>query len=342
MPNPIWVLRILTVAALAATAAGGCGPTTGEQEANRADAAEGSPGASAAEAEGGAPEWQVPGARSGFVDTRDGERIHYLELGPVTALVAGGEGAPVERPALLFVTGWMLPAQIWEPQLVHFGRTHRTVAVDPRAQGISSRAREGLYAAARARDLREVVEALELEPVVLIGWSMGVTEVVAYVDQYGTEDVAGLVLVDGLAGFDLEPELARQFLDWGAAYVHERLATTEAFVRSMFRTPRSDEYLARLAREALRTPTDAAVALAVGQARSDHRATLSRIDRPTLVAIAPGGMWDRQYEAMRDSIPGATLERFEGAGHALFVDQAEEFNRALEAFLAKLEPEGER
>lgn len=333
MPKPRWTLALLVASAVAVAAAIGCEPNPGQGDASPDDRPEAAAG-DAVEAPDATLAWEVPGARSGFVDTSDGERIHYVELRPSED---EGEAGGAGEASLLFVTGWMLPAQIWEPQLTHFGRAHRVVAVDPRAQGRSSKAREGLYAAARARDLREVVETLALEPVVLIGWSMGVTEVVAYVEQYGTDGVAGLVLVDGLAGFDLQAELARQFLDWGAAYVHERRATTEAFVRSMFRSPRTDEYLARLEEEALRTPTDAAVALAVGQARSDHRAALSRIDRPTLIAIAPGGMWTEQYEAMRDSIPGARLERFEGAGHALFVDQAERFNRALEEFLAGLE-----
>lgn len=322
-------LALLGLALLAAACDGGDGarsdaPPDGTRSADSAPSAEHPTRADALE---------VAGARSGYVDTPDGERIHYLEVGP-----AAGEAETDarERPSLLFIPGWMLPAEIWAPQLERFGATRRTVAMDPRAQGRSSKAREGLYAAARARDIRAVVEALELRPVVLVGWSMGVTEVAAYVEQFGTDGLAGIVLVDGLAGLDFEPELARQFLDWGAAYVHEREATTRAFVRSMFRTERSEDYLDALTERALMTPTDAAVALAVSQARSDHRAALRRIDRPTLIAIAPGGPWTPLYEAIADSIPGSRLERFEGAGHALFVDRAEEFNTRLEAFLADL------
>lgn len=312
-----------------------CAPTDAPATEDRdpaapADAAPTDHDAAAANQDAAPEGLRVAGARSGFVDTPDGERIHYLEVGPERRPDA------TARPALLFVPGWMLPAEIWAPQLERFGATGRTVAMDPRAQGRSSKARDGLYAAARARDIRAVVEALELRPVVLVGWSMGVTEVVAYVEQFGTDGVAGLVLVDGLAGLDFEPQVAQQFLDWGAAYVHEREATTRAFVRSMFRTERSEDYLEALTERALMTPTDAAVALAVSQARSDHRAALRRIDRPTLIAIAPGGPFTALYEAMADSIPGSRLERFEGAGHALFVDRAEDFNARLEAFLAEL------
>lgn len=274
---------------------------------------------------------EVADARSGYVDTPDGEQIHYLEVGPA-AEMAGEETGPT----LLLIPGWTLSAQIWEPQLEHFAPTRRVVAMDPRAQGRSSRARDGLYAAARATDIRAVVEELDLEPVVMVGWSMGVTEVVAYVDQFGTDGIAALVLVDGLAGFDLDDSLAPPFLDWVASFVHDRQTATEAFIRGMYRTPRSEEYLAAMTEHSLRTPTDAAVALVVGQARSDYRPALARIDRPTLIAIAPGGPWPALYEAMGEAIPGARLERFEGAGHALFVDQPERFNAAVEELLREV------
>jgi predicted alpha/beta hydrolase family esterase len=45
-----------------------------------------------------------------------------------------------------------------------------------------------------------VVDQLHLSPVVLVGWSMAVTGIASYVDQFGTSNVAGFVLVDGLAG----------------------------------------------------------------------------------------------------------------------------------------------
>ena len=65
------------------------------------------------------------------------------------------------------------------------------MAIDPRSQGESSQTGEGLYPAARARDIKAVVDQLKLAPVVLVGWSMGAAEVAAYVDQFGTDTLAG-------------------------------------------------------------------------------------------------------------------------------------------------------
>lgn len=270
----------------------------------------------------------VPEPPGDFVPTVDGERIHVVQL---------GERASPEQPSLLFVPGWTLAAEIWEPQLERFSATHLVAAMDPRSQGHSSKARDGHFAAARARDIRAVVEALALEPVVLVGWSMAVAEVVGYVDEFGTDGVAGLVLVDGVAGQDWTPEMALGFLQWTAGFVHDRESATDAFVRSMYMRPHPEEYLSSVVRQALRTPTDAAAALIAGAGRNDFRHTLPSIDRPVLVTVAPGGPWDSAYEEMAAQIPDARLEWFDGAGHALFVDDADRFNALLEDFLARVE-----
>jgi microsomal epoxide hydrolase len=67
----------------------------------------------------------------------------------------------------------------------------------------------------------------------------------------------------------------------------------------------------------------------------DHRAALDGLDRPSLLAVAPGGPFDAAYEEMARRIPGVQVVRFDGAGHALFVDQADRFNEVLETFLAR-------
>src|SRR5262245_44249358 len=122
-------------------------------------------------------------ARTVFVTTADGTRIHCLDAGRGPA------------PTVLFVPGWTMPAEIWERQIADLQRMYRVVAMDPRAQGQSSPATDGLYPSARARDIKAVVDELGLAPLVLVGWSMAVNEAVSYVDQFGTETLAGIVLV---------------------------------------------------------------------------------------------------------------------------------------------------
>src|SRR5574341_603719 len=79
--------------------------------------------------------------RSGFVTTGDGVRLHYRESG--------------SGPAILFVPGWTMPAEIWEPQIEHFSKRWRVVAMDPRSQGESSQTTEGHYPERRAQDIKD-------------------------------------------------------------------------------------------------------------------------------------------------------------------------------------------
>ena len=138
---------------------------------------------------------QLPrNTKSGFVTTSDNARIHYLEAKP----------KHLDRgPAILFVPGLMTPGWIWEYQLAHFGKQYRTIAIDPRSQGFSSKPVEGHYPAARARDIKSVLDQLRVESVVIVAATSAVAEVISYVDQFGTQRLAGLVLVNGIAGFSL-------------------------------------------------------------------------------------------------------------------------------------------
>ncbi len=64
-------------------------------------------------------------AKSGYFTTSDGVRLHYVEAG--------------SGPAIVFVPGWTNSAWIWEPQIQHFSKKYRVVALDPRFQNLLRR-----------------------------------------------------------------------------------------------------------------------------------------------------------------------------------------------------------
>jgi microsomal epoxide hydrolase len=281
---------------------------------------------------GAASAWEP---RSAYVNMPDGAKLHYLESGPEDAKA-------VQGPTILFVPGWTMPGDIWEPQLRQFSKTYRVVALDPRSQGLSSKTGDGSYPTARAHDLASVIDGLKLSPAVLVCWSMGVTECLSYVGQSGTNAVAGLVLVDGLPGFaGSPPDRVAGMVKFASGFQRDRRKATEDFVRSMYRTPQTEEYIQKVTEASLRTPTDTALALFLGTLNEDSSAAIAKVDRPTLV-IGTQSPFVKSYEELQKKIPGARLEIFEGAGHALFVDQADKFNQKLEEFLKALPGQGAR
>jgi microsomal epoxide hydrolase len=257
--------------------------------------------------------------KDSFVTLADGVKIHTLDAG--------------QGPALLFIPGWTIPAEIWDAQLNHFSKNHRAVAIDPRSQGQSTKTPEGSYPAARARDLKAVVDQLGLAPVTLVCWSAAVQECLSYVNQFGTATVTALVLVDGISGGAFPPERMQGFIHWLNGFQTDRRANADGFIRSMFRKPPPEATLQKLLEGSLQTPTDTAVALVVGAMADDETATLAKIDKPTLLAVSENP-WLPMYKKMAASIRGARLEVFSEAGHALFVDEPERFNGLVEELIS--------
>jgi non-heme chloroperoxidase len=285
--------------------------------------------------------------KSGFISTPDGVKIHYLESGhtkvgmrgavanpaPGDATLTKGDASlePSRRfPSILFVPGWTMPGWIWEKQIDYFSDDWRVVAMDPRSQGDSSKNVSDFSPAARARDIKAVIDRLKLAPVVIVGWSMAVSDIASYVNQFGTRSLAGIVFVDGIAGIDGGiPKGIQEFAD---SLKTDRQKQATDFVRSMFRKPQSDDYIAKLTKASLQMPTNAAIETFTGVWASDNRSALPRIDRPTLIVASRNSMLAR-YQEMQKTIPHARLEIFEGVGHALFVDDPDRFNGLLEDFI---------
>lgn len=255
---------------------------------------------------------------SGFFTTSDGVRLHYL---------AEGQG-----PTLIFVPGWTMPAEIWAPQIEHFAGRYRVVAFDPRSQGLSEIASSGHDLARRARDIHELLDAVQAKTAVLIGWSLGVLEALAYIDEFGSERLQALVLVDNSIGEDPPPASDPTFL---TRLRKDRRATVERFVRNMYKTPQDEAYYQRITAAALKTPLEASVALlSHRQPREFWRQAVYRTPTPILYAVTP--RFKEQARNLKKRKPDVWIEVFEHAGHALFVDDAARFNRLLEDFLTRV------
>jgi microsomal epoxide hydrolase len=295
-----------------------------------------------------------PHPKSGFVTSWDGAKIHYIEAGrsktpvgnaevgnplPPSVTITKGNisvTGPHQFPSILFIPGWTMPAWIWENQISHFSADYRVVAMDPRSQGDSSQTHEGLYPASRARDIKAVVDKLHLAPVVLVGWSMGVTEIAAYLDQFSSDGVAAIVLVDGYAG-GTDPADAVPTLGVLKSTLEDRKKFMDSFMQKvMFKKPQAEEYIRRLTAASNITPTDAAVALLVGMHGTDYKPALLKNTKPTLLCVADSSIFARQLEDLHKQMPGARYEVFPGAGHTIFVDEPDKFNILLEEFITTL------
>ena len=253
-------------------------------------------------------------AASGFFTTSDNVRLHYIVEG--------------KGPTIVFVPGWIMPADIWAAQLQYFSKHFQVVALDPRSQGESQIASSGHDPKRRARDISELINALDLHDVVLVGWSLGVLETLAYINFFGDERLAALVWVDNSIGEDPPPQPTNFLQEYRA----HRDEAVERFVRGMFRQPRPESYYRQLTQMALRTPSEAAIALLTNlYAREFWREAAYKTEKPVLYAVTP--RFEEQARNFKHNRPQAWTETFRDAGHALFVDDADRFNALLKKFL---------
>ncbi len=257
----------------------------------------------------------APRTESRFLTTSDGVRLHYLDAG--------------RGRAVLFVPGWSMPAFIWQPQIAALSPRWRTVAMDPRSQGRSQVARSGHEPTRRGRDIGEMIERLGAERVVLVGWSLGVLDSLAYLQSQGDRRIAGLVLVDNSIGEGTPPPPRPS--TFFASLRRNREAHLRAFVSGMYATPQQPAYLDSVTRATLHTPLEAQIQLlSYPRPREYWRDAVYSTRRPVLYAVRP--RFAEQASALQRSHADATIAIFEDAGHALFVDRAERFNALLEDF----------
>jgi len=118
------------------------------------------------------------------------ERVPTSRLTVAVLSVAGRSG-----PAVLFVHGNVSSSLCWQPTMLALPGTYRPLAVDLRGFGDTDPEPVDATRGLRdyADDLGAAIDALGLEPVHLIGWSMGGGVVLQYLaDRPGTHRVASL------------------------------------------------------------------------------------------------------------------------------------------------------
>ena len=123
----------------------------------------------------------------------------------------------------------------------------------------------------------------------LVGWSLGVLDTLAYLHSHGDAQVAGLVLIDNSVGEDpppspLPPPAARR-----RGPPLSRAANMRAFVRRHVpHPPRRPAYLDKLTQTALRTPPEAArELLSYPVPRSYWKEAVYATDKPVLYIVRP-------------------------------------------------------
>ncbi len=216
----------------------------------------------------------------------------------------------------------------WQGQLEALAAGgYRAMAIDLPGHGGSGG--EGLRRIDGYRDVvLDFVDELRLDPLVLVGHSMGGAIAQAFALAY-PDRLVGLALVGTGAKLRVHPDILT---------AHARGEVSPDFVAAGFRAHPEPELIRREAEVLRRTPADVRYGDFLACDAFNAVELVGEIRVPTLVLV---GREDRMTpvkysQFLAERIADSRLVIVEGAGHYVMLEQPAEVNRALLDFLADL------
>lgn len=266
------------------------------------------------------------------ITASDGTRLNYTS-----------SGDPAGRPVVL-IAGFKAAASSWRYQVKPLERAGlRVVTFDRRGHGGSEVAAAEHTMDRHGADIHDLLEALDLRDVTLVGQSMGGNAVWALVDRFGTDRVRDIVIVDQTPRMLNGDDWEFGFYDYDASNADTAFATG---IPDPGRHPAKTKGLVRIAR-VLRTMelpkggaptfTEAELVLLNDHAKRDWRRVVARAEVPVLfVAGAESEFWPSGHAAAAAALnPLADSVVIERDGHAANIEQPAAFNRILLDWLAR-------
>jgi non-heme chloroperoxidase len=272
------------------------------------------------------------------VGTENGSaiEIHYADH---------GSGRPV-----VLIHGYPLNGNSWERQereLLAAG--YRAISYDRRGFGRSSQPTVGYDYDTFAADLNALLEHLDLQDVILVGFSMGTGEVTRYLGHYGSARIRKAALLGAIPPFLLKRDDNPEGVDGQvfegikAAIVKDRYAYFKDFLDNFYNVDalapdRISEQAWQASFQVAAGASPHATYACVDTWLTDFRDDLPKIDVPTLVVH---GTEDRilpiaaTADRLPDLIADARLVRVDGGPHNIGWTHPELVNRALLEFLAE-------
>jgi len=268
------------------------------------------------------------------ITTKDGTKIYFKDW---------GTGKPV-----VFSHGWPLSADAWDAQMLFLGQHgYRVIAHDRRGHGRSGQSWGGNDLNTYADDLAELIEALDLKEVTLVGHSTGGGEVTRYIGRHGDKRLSRLVLMGAIPPVMLKSEKnpgglpISVFDELRAGVVADRSQFMKDLSIPFYGYNKPDAKISQGVRDSFWL--QAMQASVVGTydcikafSETDLTEDLKKIEVPTLILHGD----QDQIVPIADSallsskiIKKVTLKIYPGAPHGMSVTRADEVNADLLAFL---------
>src|SRR3954452_8340646 len=235
----------------------------------------------------------------------------------------GSGGLPV-----LFIHGNGADSSQWETQLAHLRTASRAAAIDLPGMGRSAPAANGDYSLkTNTAAVDAAVSSIGLKRFVLVGHSYGGAVAATYAAAH-PEKVAAVIYADSAATVPAMSPPMQKFVD---ALRADRMKVTRMWFAPMLK-PSSQAVQDRVYATVEKSKVDAFAGALEKLAGYDAKVVVNAYPGPKFVIYAA----DIESPAsFRPQFPDLPAIKLAGTGHWLMLDKPEEFNAALDKFLAQ-------
>ena len=261
-----------------------------------------------------------------FGCAKEAENIVTSSDGVKISFDVVGEG----KPALVLIHGWSNNRSIWDVQVSHFSEKYKVVNIDLPGFGESGNNRQNWTMEAFGEDVVAVIQKLELDQVVLVGFSMGGPVVVETANRV-PDLTAGIVLVDVMQ--DPEAVFPQPLVSLMDSLMIDMVKnpTMEKMVRGRFLKQNPEQSFERV-----RVMLDGASMIGWRECLLDFfrwnneakKQSLQKCQVPVLAINSD--MEPVNVEAFKKLVPSFETKIVANTGHVIMWDATEEFNRLLE------------
>lgn len=272
--------------------------------------------------------------KSKFFQTSDGLYLYFEDK---------GNGIP-----LVFIPGFMCTTKFFEKNAEYLSQKYRVIIMDPRGQGRSSKSSGPNSLALNAKDIHELLEYLDIQNAMLIGWSLGGSIVAKYCQLYNCEYLSAIGIIDT----PLYPFSDDEWNCYGCK--NHNIDAYNQMIRTWYLDPQTyfENFCKKLLPDGIplgdsswiideisQTPCWCGIGLHNEYVHTDGTLLLKNVTVPAALFCAdsimyPNGTKMGHHYKKCLSVPSEVYEFYTG-GHLLFLKEIDLFHQCLEMFIAK-------
>jgi non-heme chloroperoxidase len=254
------------------------------------------------------------------------------------AYTDSGQGRPI-----LLLHGVCMSRVFFERNADALARDHRVITVDFRSHGDSEPAEGGHTVAQYARDVRALLEHLQVADVTAVGWSMGSFVLWDYLAQFGPERLASVVVVSQGPSDLTQPDWpygiadAAQLAGYVAGMQDDFRGFFAGFTPMMFKGQLPAGQEQRFVDAICRVGANAGTVIFVDQTLRDYRSAIPAFTVPHLLVWGSDEKVIKQAagEWLAKELPDAEYVLFGDSGHCPMWEEPERFNQLVTGWVAR-------